>query len=373
MLKNKVFVPYLNLAKNYSLIEKDLYQAFGKVLKSGYVVLGNEVKEFEKEYAKFSSVKHAVGVGNGLDALILSLTTLGIGEGDEVIVPSNTYIATLVAVSRVGAKPVLVEPRKDTYNIDPEKIESAVTGKTKAIIPVHLYGQACEMDEIIKIAKKHNLFIIEDNAQSHGAMYKGKKTGSFGDINATSFYPGKNLGALGDAGGITTNNSNLYKKTLSLRNYGEKEKYLNDYLGYNSRLDELQAAFLRIKLKNLNKFTKRKQDIAKKYINELKSVGDLIMPQVHKNSTHVYHVFCIRTKKRNDLQKYLSENGITTLIHYPIPPHLQKAYKFLGFKRGDFPIAEELAKTSLSMPIYPEITDIQLKYVISCIKEFYKK
>ena len=372
MENKKNYVPYLELDKEYYKINPRLQRAFLKIIKSGIVILGEELKKFEKSYAKFSSVKYCAGVGNGLDALTLSLRALSVGKGDEVIVPSNTYIATVIAISRVGATPVFVEPRMETYNIDPEKIEKVFTKRTKAIIPVHLYGQACEMDKIMKIANKYKLYVIEDNAQAHGAKYNNKITGSFGEINATSFYPSKNLGALGDGGAITTNNKKLYEKILMLRNYGSKIKYYNEVIGYNSRLDELQAAFLNIRLKNLEKNNKKRVKIANYYKDKLKGVGDIILPYIHPNSTSVYHIFLIKTKKRDKLQKHLSEKGISTLIHYPIPPHLSKAYKFLGYKKGDFPIAEELAEVSLSLPIYPEMTYKRLDYVISQIKNFYK-
>lgn len=372
MVNNKIKVPYLDLSQSYHSIEPELRKGFSRVLNSGRVVLGKEVEEFEEQYAAFSSVKYAAGVGNGLDAITFSLLAVGIKSGDEVIVPANTYIATLIAVSRVGATTVLVEPRRETYNVDPDKIQNKITKKTKAIIPVHLYGQACEMDKIMQIAQKHHLFVVEDNAQSHGAKYKGRVTGSFGQINATSFYPGKNLGALGDGGAITTNDKQLYELVLKLRNYGEGKRYENDTLGYNSRLDELQAAFLKVRLIQLSDINKRKNEIAKIYLQQLKRVGDLILPQTHPKSTHVFHIFCIRTKKRDNLKRFLDEQGITTLIHYPIPSHLQKPYKFLGFRKGDFPITEELAQTSLSLPIFPEISDKQLDYVISQIRKFYK-
>jgi dTDP-4-amino-4,6-dideoxygalactose transaminase len=298
--------------------------------------------------------------------------SLGIGEGDEVIVPSNTYIATVFAISRVGAKPVFVEPRIDTYNLDPEQIEKAITKKTKVIMPVHLFGQISEMDTIMDIAKKHKIYVVEDNAQSHGSTCNGKKAGSFGEINATSFYPGKNLGALGDGGAITTDSKILADKVKVLRNYGSREKYYNDVIGYNSRLDELQAAFLKIKLKTLNSNNLKRQKIADKYLKELKGIGDLKLPVTSENCTHVFHVFVLRTKDRDRLRDYLDKKGIGNLIHYPLPPHLQKAYKYLGYKKGDFPVAEELANTSLSIPIYPELMRDEQDYVISTIKNFYE-
>jgi len=366
-------VSYLDLTATYREIDKELLHAYQSVLQSGRVMLGTELTSFETAYAKFSGVNYCIGVGNGLDAIILSLLTLGIGTDDEVIVPSNTYIATLVAVSRVGATPVLVEPKIDTYNIDPKNIVSAITKKTKAIIPVHLFGQACQMDEIMRIARKYHLSIVEDNAQSHGATFAKKITGSFGDINATSFYPGKNLGAIGDAGAVTTNSKRLAKKIQSLRNYGESKRYVNDCIGFNSRLDELQAAFLRVRLRHLKTYTKQKQHIAHLYDTQLKGVGDIILPTTENKATNVYHVYPIRTKKRNALQKYLGLKSITTLIHYPIPPHLQRAYTTLNFKKGAFPIAESLAETSLSLPIFPSMTDAQVTYVSNTIKQFFKK
>lgn len=371
-MASNMIVPYLDLVQSYRMIHTELEAAFTRVLRSGYVILGSEVKGFEEQYARFSKVKYCAGVGNGLKALILSLTALGVRKGDEVIVPSNTYIATLIAVSRVGAKPVLAEPKIDTYNIDQKEIVNVITKKTKAIIPVHLFGQACQMDKIMEIAKKHHLYVVEDNAQSHGAMFKNKITGSFGDINATSFYPGKNLGAIGDAGAITTNNKKLFETVLLLRNYGEAKKYLNKVIGFNSRLDELQAALLKVRLKYLKTYTGKKQKIAARYLKELKGIGDLILPCTEKYATNVYHVFPVRTKKRDQLQVFLGKKGIKTLIHYPITPHLQNAYKELGFSKGTFPLAEELARTSLSLPIFPEMTKSQIDLVVSEIKRFYK-
>lgn len=337
----------------HSEVHDELQAAFNSVLKSNWFVLGNHVNQFETEYADFNQVKHVIGVSNGLDALHLSLLALGITKGDEVIVPSNTYIATVLAVSYVGATPVFVEPNIETYNIDVEKIEAAITNKTRAIMPVHLYGQACQMDKIQDLALKYNLYIIEDNAQSQGASFNGKLTGSFGHLNGTSFYPGKNLGALGDAGAVTTNDDELANKIRVLRNYGSNKKYFNETIGYNMRLDELQAAFLSVKLKQLAKWTAQRQEIASYYNELLKDIPGLILPKTAENATHSYHLYVIRTKNRDELQKHLTDNGIGTMIHYPIPPHLQEAYSNLGFKRGDFPIAEELADTMLSLPMWP--------------------
>ncbi len=351
-------------------VHDELQSAFNDVLKSNWFVLGNHVSQFEEDYSQFNHVKHVVGISNGLDALHLSLMALGISKGDEVIVPSNTYIATVLAVSYVGAIPVFVEPHIETYNIDPEKIEAAITSKTRAIMPVHLYGQACQMNRILEIANKYNLFIIEDNAQSQGASFNGKMTGSFGKINGTSFYPGKNLGALGDAGAVTTDDEELARKIRVLRNYGSNKKYYNDTIGYNMRLDEIQAAFLSVKLKYLVKWIAQRQEIASYYNDCLKEIPGLILPKTTDNATHSYHLYVIRTNKRDELQQHLTENGIGTMIHYPIPPHLQEAYSHLGHKRGDFPIAEELADTMLSLPMWPGMTEEQVSIVCKKINDF---
>ena len=310
-------------------------------------------------------------MSNGLDALILSLKTLGIGPGDEVIVPSNTYVATALAVTHVGAKPIFVEPNIETYNIDPERIEAAISNKIKAIMPVHLYGQAAEMTAIMEIASKHGLFVVEDNAQAQGAQHKGQKTGTFGHCNGTSFYPGKNLGALGDAGAVSTNDSELAHKVKVLSNYGSQKKYYNEVVGHNNRLDEMQAAFLRVKLPHLDEWTAQRQAIASAYLEGLRGVGDLILPLTHPDSTHVYHLFVVRTSRRDELAQYLSEHGIGTLIHYPVPPHLQECYKDLGYKRGDFPIAEEIADTALSLPIWPGMENQNVLRLVTVINHFF--
>jgi dTDP-4-amino-4,6-dideoxygalactose transaminase len=337
----------------------EMMDAFERVYKSNWFIQGNELKSFEEEYAQLNQTKFAVGVSNGLDALVLSLRALNIGRGDEVIVPSNTYIATALAVSHVGATPVFVEPRMETYNINPELILPAITKKTKAIMPVHLYGQACEMDVIVQIAKAHDLYIVEDNAQAHLSSFSGQLTGSFGEVNGTSFYPGKNLGALGDAGAITTNNESLGEKIKMLRNYGSAIKYYNEEIGYNNRLDELQAAFLRVKLNYIADWTQQRREIAKWY-NEALQTSGWILPEVHQLADHVYHLYVIRTGNREKVQADLLSNNVQTMIHYPIPPHLQNAYKHLGYKIGDFPIAEEIAKTCLSLPLWPGIKENDL-------------
>lgn len=365
-------VPFLDIRKINNFYKKEITKAFNKVLDSGMFILGDSVLQFEKEYASFNKTTYCIGVGNGLDALIISLKSLNIGKGDEIIVPANTYIASILAISQVGAKPILVEPNKQTYNIDITKIESAITSKTKAILAVNLYGQAAELDKINIICKKNNLYLIEDNAQSLGALCKNKLTGSYGIINATSFYPGKNLGALGDAGAITTNNKALYESCLMYRNYGSKVKYVHESLGVNSRLDEIQAAFLSVKLKQITTEIQNRQAHAQFYLDELSGINDLVLPQLAKNCTSVYHLFVIRTSRRNELQQYLHSNGIGTMIHYPIPPHLQTCYTTLKLKKGQLPITEEIAETCLSIPIFGMLTKQQSEYVADKIKRFYK-
>lgn len=352
-------------------IKHELLPNFEQFIDNGWYVLGNQVKQFEHDYATFNHTQFCAGVANGLDALIIALKTLNIGKGDEVIVPSNTYIASWLAVSYVGATPIPVEPRITTYNINPDLIEAKITARTKAIMPVHLYGQCCEMDTIMAIAQKQHLYVVEDNAQSQGATYNGKITGSFGQINATSFYPGKNLGAYGDAGAITTNDETLLNRSMVIRNYGSQKKYYNQELGINSRLDELQAGFLSIKLKHLNNWNNERNAIAQIYLKELAGIDDLILPQMATNSTSVFHLFVVRTNQRNELQQYLTEKEIGTLIHYPVPPHLQEAYAPLQYKIGDFPLAEKIANTCLSLPIFPGMSIEQVEQVCSTIKAFY--
>jgi dTDP-4-amino-4,6-dideoxygalactose transaminase len=365
-------IPFLSFEGMHQPIKKSLAEAFHNVLESNWFIMGGYLEKFEKEYADYNKVQFCVGLSNGLDAIHLALKSLNIGAGDEVIVPSNTYIATLLAVSFVGAKPVLVEPDINTYNIDPGKMEAAITRATKAIIPVHLYGQICEMDKIMAIAKKHNLYVIEDNAQAHGAMLNGRMAGSFGDINATSFYPGKNLGALGDGGAVTTNDKTLAGKVKVLRNYGSEKKYYNEVIGHNMRLDELQAALLSVKLQHLDSWIKTRRQIAAWYNDALKGIGDLVLPGEINQYAHVYHLYVIRTDKRDQLQEWLGKHEIGTLIHYPVPPHLQKAYSHLGFAEGAFPITEKIAKTCLSLPLWPGMTENDVQYVAEKTKSFFK-
>ncbi|NBR14543.1 MAG: DegT/DnrJ/EryC1/StrS family aminotransferase [Flavobacteriales bacterium] len=364
-------VPYLDLLKINKSYSEELRSAYEQTMDSGWYILGKNVDAFEKEYAAYSQTEYSLGVANGLDALIISLKALQIGAGDEVIVPSNTYIASWLAISYVGATPIPVEPRLDTYNLNPELIVSKITSRTKAIMVVNLYGQSAELEEVCAIAKQHKIAVIEDNAQSQGATYKGKLTGSWGDINGTSFYPGKNLGAIGDGGAITTSDAELFKFCKVFRNYGSQVKYYNEIKGVNSRLDELQAAFLRVKLSDLDRTNALRNDFAKVYDEGLANVGDLVLPKIAADATSVFHIYLVRTKRRDELAKYLSEQGIGTVIHYPIPPHLQEAYSELGYKKGDFPIAEEIAETCLSLPLHQEMSSEELEYVIDKIKTFF--
>ena len=362
-------IPFVTFKPMEAELNKDLREAFDRVYTRSWYIEGVEDEAFEKSFAEYCGNKYCIGVGNGLDALFLSLKSLGIGAGDEVIVPSNTYIATALAVTYVGATPVFVEPDIRTFNIAPSRIEEAITNQTKAIMPVHLYGQPCDMDPILAIAKKYDLYVIEDCAQAHGATYKGKVIGSFGDASGFSFYPGKNLGALGDAGATVTNSKELADRIRALRNYGSDYKYHHIYKGNNSRLDELQAAFLAAKLPYLNKMNEERRRIAQKYIDGIKN-DEVILPYIPDYANPVWHIFAIRCNRRDELEKFLNNAGIGTNKHYPIPMHLQQCYKDLGFKKGDFPIAEEISATELSIPMYYGITDEEVQYVIDKVNEF---
>lgn len=353
-------------------LDLGLKDAFNRVYEKSWYIEGVEDEAFEKEFSHYHGINYTIGCGNGLDALMLPLKALGIGPIDEVIVPSNTYIATALAVSYVGATPVFVEPNIDTYNINPNLIEAAITSNTKAIMPVHLYGQPCDMDPIMDIANKYNLSVIEDCAQAHGATYKGKLVGTFGDASGFSFYPGKNLGALGDAGATITNNQEIANKVRALGNYGSDYKYHHIYMGNNTRLDEMQAAFLRVKLPHLDRMNGYRASIARKYINRIDNPL-VVLPNVIENVNPVWHIFAIRTQVRNELADYLSKKGIETNRHYPIPIHMQKAYSGLGISGGSLPIAEEISETQLSLPIYYGMTDEQIDYVIDCINHFKAK
>ena len=347
--------------------KSELTAAFNRVLESGWYVLGNEVNRFESEFANYCEVGNCIAVGNCLDALQFILQGLGIGGGDEVIVPSNTYIATWLAVSNVGAIPVPVEPRIETYNIDPSRIQDSITSRTKAIIVVHLYGQPCDMDPINEIADSFRLKVIEDSAQAHGAKYKGKRVGGLGDASGFSFYPSKNLGALGDGGAVTTNDPELSIKVNLLRNYGSKTKYQNEVKGFNSRLDELQAAFLIEKLKVLDLQNEQRRKIASIYLERLAFFEEITLPVIPDWAETVWHQFIIRHQKRDDFINKLSKAGIGTMVHYPIPPHLQLAYKEMGKKKGDYPISEKIHKEVLSLPITPGISLLEVEAVIAAL------
>lgn len=362
-------IPFVSFKPMERELNQELRDAFDRVFLRSWYIEGEEDRRFEQAFAEYCGTEYCVGVGNGLDALMLSLKALEIGLGDEVIVPSNTYIATALAVTYVGAKPVFVEPDIRTFNMNPLRIEKAVTEKTKAIMPVHLYGQACEMEPIMESAQKHHLFIIEDCAQAHGATYKGRKVGTFGDLAGFSFYPGKNLGALGDAGAVVTNDRALAEKVRALGNYGSDYKYHHIFKGNNSRLDELQAAFLAVKLPHLERMNAERRRIANRYLTEIHN-PEIILPTVRDGCLPVWHIFGIRCKERDELEKYLNDRGIGTNKHYPIPMHQQECYRDLGFERGDFPIAEEISATELSLPMYYGMTEEQIDHVISTVNAF---
>lgn len=348
-------VPFLQLAPAYLELKDEIDAAISRVLTKGWYILGEEVEAFEHEFATYIGVKHCIGVGNGLDALILSLKACDIGPGDEVIIPSNTYIATALAVSHVGARVVFAEPDPGTHNLEPDRIEAAVTENTKAIIPVHLYGLPADMDPINSIAGRHGLKVIEDAAQAHGATYKTRKAGSLGDAAGFSFYPGKNLGAFGDAGAVTTNDADIADKIRALRNYGSKVKYYNVYKGMNSRLDELQAAILRVKLRYLDEWNARRSTLAAQYSEYLGQASGIAVPLEPKNLKSCWHLYVITTPERKRLQEFLTMAGIDTMIHYPVPPYRQKAYADLRLRSGMFPIADRLAEQVLSLPMGPHM------------------
>ncbi|MEH2333285.1 DegT/DnrJ/EryC1/StrS family aminotransferase [Nostoc sp.] len=356
-------ISFLDLKASSLEIRQELDEAYRKFIESGWYILGQELEAFEAEFASYCNVQHCIGVGNGLDALHLILRAMNIGLGDEVIVPANTYIATWLAISHAGATPVPVEPNEKTYNIEPKNIEGAITSKTKAILAVHLYGQPADMDSINEIAARYELKVIEDAAQAHGARYKGRKVGSLGDAAGFSFYPTKNLGALGDGGAVTTNDGELAEKINLLRNYGSRVKYFNEIKGFNSRLDELQAAFLRVKLTRLDEWNARRAWIANQYLEKLSSVTDLTLPFVPAWAEPVWHLFVVRHSKRPDLEKHLKDSGIGTLIHYPVPPHLCDAY-IEEQHLGSFPITEQMAKDVLSLPISPHLNNEEVMRVI---------
>jgi dTDP-4-amino-4,6-dideoxygalactose transaminase len=364
-----VKVPFLDLAGPYDEIKLELDEAYARFMRSGWYILGKEVDSFEEEYAGYCGAKYCIGVGNGLDALHLILRAWGIGPGDEVIVPSNTYIATWLAVSHAGATPVPVEPDPRTFNIDPDRIDAALTSRTRAIIPVHLYGQPADMDPIMSLAEKHGLKVIEDAAQAQGARCKERRTGSIGHAAGHSFYPGKNLGAFGDGGAVTTNDAELADRVRALRNYGSCKKYYNDYKGFNSRLDELQAAFLRVKLAKLDEWNERRRAIARYYIDGLRDIPDLTLPFVPEWAEPVWHLFVVRHPRRDELQEKLTAAGVGTLIHYPVPPHFSGAYAEGNGATGGLLIAENIAATVLSLPMGPHLMAEQAAEVARAVRE----
>lgn len=363
-------IPFLDLKAPYAELREELDAAIARVLESGWYILGPEVEAFEAEYAEYCGARHAIGVANGLDALHLALRAMDVGAGDEVIVPSNTYIATWLAVSQCGARPIPVEPDETTYNLDPARIEAAITSRTRAILPVHLYGQPVDLDPIIAIARNHELRVLEDAAQSHGARYKGRRIGAHGDAVAWSFYPGKNLGALGDGGAITTNDDDLADRLRVLRNYGSQVKYVNEIQGFNSRLDPLQAAVLRVKLRHLDVWNERRKVIAREYLEEL-STSNLVLPLVAQSADPVWHLFVVRHLQRDAMQAKLKAVGIGTLIHYPIPPHRQAAYAQLAFSADAFPIASRIADQVLSLPMGPHLDQGSVRRVRDALRSIF--
>ncbi len=366
-------VPFLDVGATYQELKDELDAAYRRVMDSGWFVMGAELEAFEGECAAHTGVSHCVGVSNGLDAIHLSLRALGVGPGDEVIVPSHTYIATWLGVSMCGATPVPVEVDRTSYNLDPALIERAVTRRTKAILPVHLYGQPARMDAVKRIANRYGLLIVEDVAQAQGARLFEQRVGSFGHASAFSFYPGKNLGAFGDGGAITTSDAELAERIRSLRNYGSKVKYYHEVHGYNARLDELQASFLRVKLKFLDEWNDRRRRHAAAYLEAFSGIPELTLPGSPSDSEHVWHLFVVRHPKRDALREKLAEAGVQTVLHYPVPPHLAQASREYGFSHGSFPIAEAISDTVLSLPMGPHLTDAQRSRVVDTVRAFVKK
>jgi len=364
-------IPLIDLKRQYTMLSNEIKEAITEVLQSGQYILGPKVSEFEKRCSEYLNVKHCIGVGNGTDALVIALESLGIGNGDEVITTPFTFFATAEAIVRVGAKPVFVDIDPPSYNINPEEIEKKITPKTKAIIPVHIFGQVCNMDRILEIAKKYNLYVIEDACQAFGAEYNGKKAGTIGDVGCFSFFPTKNLGGFGDGGLIVTNDDKVAERARMLRQHGSKKKYYNELIGFNSRLDEIQAAILLVKLKYIDDWNKRRYQIAQRYDQGLKLNG-LLTPAKTNNYErgHIYHLYVLQHEKRDELIEYLSQKGIATGIYYPVPLHLTKALQFLGYKEGDFKVAEEVSKKSFAIPMFPELTDEEIEFIISSINEF---
>ncbi len=363
-------VPFLDVRAAMQELETPVLEAVQRVVRSGWYLMGEELAAFEREFAAFTEAKVAVGVGNGLDAIVLALQALGIGPGDEVIVPSNTFIATWLAVTRIGAVPVGVEPIVGQWNIDPARIEAAITPRTRALVPVHLYGQPSELGELLAIAERHRLVVVEDAAQAQGARYAGQRVGAHGHAVAWSFYPGKNLGAFGDAGAVTTNDPEVAARVRALGNYGSRKKYVHDLAGTNSRLDEIQAAVLRVKLQHLDSWNARRRIVAERYTQELAGVPGLCLPSVLPGREHVWHLYVVDHELRDELQQHLATSGIQTLVHYPIPPHLSGAFSSLGLGEGTFPIAEKAARTHLSLPIGPHLSEKDVTRVIDACRSF---
>lgn len=366
-----MLIPLVNLKKQYKTIKPEIDKTVERILKEGNFILGKEVEEFEYAFAKYCKTKYCVGVASGTDALLLGLQVLGIGSGDEVITTANTFVATILPIVYRGGRPVLIDINPMTYQMDIEQLKKAITKKTKVIIPVHLYGIPAPMDEILPIARRYKIKVLEDACQAHGASLDGKRCGSFGDLAAFSFYPGKNLGAAGDAGAITTNNKKFVDKLYAMRNIGQFEKYKHDILGYNSRLDTIHAAVLSVKLKKLDAWNARRRKLAALYNELLKDLPVVLPPKLDKEYLVNYHLYVIRTSRRDKLLKFLKEENIFCGIHYPIPAHLQKALSILKYHRGDFPVSEKYAKELLSLPIYPELTKTKVQHICSLIKKFF--
>ena len=374
-------IPFLDLKAQYKQIKSEIEKAIAEVLESTWFILGKPVQEFESEFAKMHDVKHCVGLSSGTDGNHIALWALGIKSGDEVIIPANTFIATAWGATLCGAKPVFVDCHLESYNIDTEKVENVINKKTKAIVAVHLYGQPADMDPLIEIAREYNIYLVEDAAQAHLAEYKGRKVGGLGICASFSFYPGKNLGAYGEAGAVTTNDDELAEKFRIIRDQGSVKKYTHVLLGHNYRMESIQGAVLKVKLKYLEKWTELRRRVASRYRELLSDLEEIKLPVEMPYAKHVYHLFVIqvnskpdkRQEVRDKLQRFLNENGIGTGLHYPVPLHLQPCFKELGYKRGDFPVSEQLAESGLSLPIYPELTDEQIEYVAEKIREFFRR
>lgn len=366
-------VPFVDLTKQHKLLKREINSGLSEVFDKSNFILGKQVSDFENQFSFYLGSKYCTGVASGSDALLLALRIMGVGPGDEVVTVANTFIATILPIIYLGAKPVLVDAAINNYQIDTDLLEKAITKKTKVIIPVHLYGIPAPMPEILKIAKKYGILVLEDACQAHGSAIKGKKCGTFGDMGAFSFYPGKNLGAVGDGGAVVTKNAKWARTLKAMRNIGQFEKYHHEIVGYNSRLDTIQAAVLSIKLKHLERWNSRRREIAGMYNARLKGISGITLPAEESGKLVNYHLYVIRTNKRDGLVEYLSKKGVVTGIHYPIPVHLQPALNFLNYKKGDFPVSEKIAAEVLSLPMFPDMTNIQVKYVVSMINNYFEK